>query len=430
VKFLFLVPGTSNYFCGTCLRDQALAQALRAAGHAVEIACLYLPLHVEREESRPPPLFFGGVNCYLQQRFALFRRTPRWVDALFDAPALLRAAGRRAGMTRPEELVDMTLSMLAGLAGRQAKEVRRLVDWIAGVSRPDVVVFSNALLLGSAPALREAMPRVQLHCTLQGEDTFVEGLPASAQPRVWAAMAANGRALDRWIAVSDFYREKMLARIGMPPERIVRVHNGLDLSPFAPAREKSGPPVIGYLSRLCHPKGIHTFLEAFGRLRQRPEFGSVRALVGGSRTAEDAALVRGLLAALPPETAAAVEVRPNLSLVEKARLLRECHLLSVPVNYDEAFGLYLPEAMASGTPVVQAHKGAAPEIIAATGGGMTYRDDTAAGLADAWAEALSDPARLRAWGRAGAEGARARFPAEAMARGVLEACETAQPVAG
>ena len=420
MKFLFLIPGTSNYFCGTCLRDQALVRALRALGHEARIACLYLPMHLEEEETTPPPLFFGGVNCYLQQKSAFFRKSPRWVDALFDAPALLRAAGRKAGMTQPDELVGMTLSMLRGEQGFQAKEVRRLAAWIRDVARPDVVVYSNAILLGSAPAVRAALPGVRIHCTLQGEDTFVEGLPAAAAREVWAAMAERGAAVDAFVAVSDYYRTKMKACLGLADERIHRVYNGLELDGYTAMPDKSGEPVIGYLSRLCRPKGVHTFVEAFRLLREDPAFAHVRAVAAGSCTAEDAELMRGLVSTLPASTAAGFSIRPNLSKPEKIRFLQSCHLLSVPVNYDEAFGLYLPEALACGTPVVQAHKGSFPELITRTGGGLTYPDDTPSGLASAWKRALADPTALRKLGRTGAESVRREFQARRMAGEVLE----------
>ena len=36
------------------------------------------------------------INAYLQQKFPIFRRTPRWLDGWLDHPALLRMATKNA----------------------------------------------------------------------------------------------------------------------------------------------------------------------------------------------------------------------------------------------------------------------------------------------------------------------------------------------
>ena len=47
MRFLFLTPGTGHFYCGSCLRDHALATALRREGHDVTVVPLYLPLMLE-----------------------------------------------------------------------------------------------------------------------------------------------------------------------------------------------------------------------------------------------------------------------------------------------------------------------------------------------------------------------------------------------
>ena len=50
-------------------------------GHDVLMVPVYLPLMVDSGDlSAGVPVFFGGINCYLQQKFGFFRRTPRWLD--------------------------------------------------------------------------------------------------------------------------------------------------------------------------------------------------------------------------------------------------------------------------------------------------------------------------------------------------------------
>ena len=101
MKLLFLTPGTGSYYCGVCMRDNALAKQLCATGHDAFLLPLYLPLTLEESAASPDaPVFFGGLNVYLQQRFAWFRNAPRWLDRLVDHPAILKMLGRFAGMTQ------------------------------------------------------------------------------------------------------------------------------------------------------------------------------------------------------------------------------------------------------------------------------------------------------------------------------------------
>ena len=93
MKVTFLTAGTGSYHCGACMRDNTLVTALHRDGHEVALLPMYLPMQLD-EESPPQesrvPIFFGGINVYLQNKFAFFRHTPRWFDALLNGAGLLR----------------------------------------------------------------------------------------------------------------------------------------------------------------------------------------------------------------------------------------------------------------------------------------------------------------------------------------------------
>ncbi|MEC8652560.1 MAG: glycosyltransferase family 1 protein, partial [Planctomycetota bacterium] len=99
MRFLLLTPGTGHFYCGSCLRDDALGQALRALGHDVDVVPLYLPMVLERDAGRAPTVQMGGINVYLQQTSRVARWLPNVVRRLLNNPTLLRWASRRGSMT-------------------------------------------------------------------------------------------------------------------------------------------------------------------------------------------------------------------------------------------------------------------------------------------------------------------------------------------
>ena len=92
MKIILITPGTGSYYCGVCMRDNALATELIRQGHDALMVPLYLPLQLDETSASPTaPRFFGGINVFLQERFSIFRHTPRWLDRVFDLPAALRS---------------------------------------------------------------------------------------------------------------------------------------------------------------------------------------------------------------------------------------------------------------------------------------------------------------------------------------------------
>src|ERR1043165_3021423 len=136
-------------FCGGCLRDNALVTALRKSGHDTLMLPLYLPLTLdEANQSDSAPIFFSGVNVFLEQKYSWFRRAPEWLHHALASKGLLKLLGGLAGRTRAEDVGDLTISMLRGEHGNQAREVEELVSWLQQHYRPDVISLSNVLLSG------------------------------------------------------------------------------------------------------------------------------------------------------------------------------------------------------------------------------------------------------------------------------------------
>jgi hypothetical protein len=150
MNILQITPGAGRMYCGNCLRDNALVAELRRQGHEALMVPLYLPLTLdEQDQSQGTPVFFGGVNVYLDQHWASYRRwAPRWLRQGLAAPRLLRWASGRAAKTRAADVGELTVSMLRGEAGHQARDLEELVGWLKGQPRVEVICLSNAMLLG------------------------------------------------------------------------------------------------------------------------------------------------------------------------------------------------------------------------------------------------------------------------------------------
>lgn len=424
-----LTPGTGSFYCGSCLRDNTLVRGLAALGHETQIVPLYLPLVLEDDAPAvDAAVHMGGVNLYLQQKLPLLRHTPSWIADRLDDPRVLRWAASKGDMTNASALGAMTLSMLRGEVGRQRKEVEKLIDWLSGQPRPDVLLLSNVMLAGLVRRLREVFG-ARVVCSLQGEAPFLDALPEPYRAQCWDVLRERVADVDAFVPVSRWYGELMGARLGLDPARVHPVHNGIEADDYAALERDPGPPTIGYLARMCADKGLPTLVEAFLLLRERVP--GARLRIAGVQLASDAQLIETLDARVREAGAgAAVDVLANIGRAEKLAFLRTLDALSVPATYGESFGLYLLEAWAAGVPVVQPHHGAFPELIGATGAGLLCAPDDPAALAAALEALLLDEDRRRALGAAGRAAVLERFTVSSMATGVERVCGTVLEAAG
>ena len=420
MNIVFITPGTGNYYCGVCMRDNALVRALMGLGENAVMLPMYLPILTDEPSvADDSPLFFGGINVYLQQNLSLFRHTPVWFDRVFDTPWLLSLVGRRSGMTDSSVLGEITVSMLKGESGKQVKEIDKLVDWLVRNLAVDIVFLSTILQAGLTRSLKKALS-VPVHCFLQGEDIFLDSLNAPYAEQAWSTLKSRAVDIDRFVAPSHFFADVMQRRLGIEDERICVIPNGINIEGYDTALKTPDPPVIGYLARLSKTKGLGTLIEGFILLKSRGRFPTCRLEVAGTVTGGDPSYIDSQKKKLDDVgLGGEVRFRFNISRAEKSDFLRRLTLFSVPAHYGEAFGLYLLEAMASAVPVVQPNVSAFPEIVNATGGGILYEPDTPEALVDSWESLLADPELAREIGMRGRESVLANFTIEGMAETVV-----------
>jgi glycosyltransferase involved in cell wall biosynthesis len=419
MRLLHLTAGAAAMYCGSCLRDNALAAELRRRGHDIVLMPIYTPTTTDETNVSASHVFFGGVSVFLEQRVPLFRHTPAILDRLWDSNLVLRLASKRQIKVDPAALGDMTVSMLKGSAGHQRKEVEKMRRWLAHEPRFDLVSLPFTLLIGLARPLREALG-APIACTLQGEDLFLEHLPEPWRTQSLELIRRAVADVDVFVSVSESYVGFMSDYLHIPRQKIAVVPIGIAQDGHHPKATRQAPPfTVGFFGRVAPEKGLHLLADAYRRLRGRPGVPPTRLLAGGYMLNEH----RPYFADIGRQMrewglADQFHYAGSPDRAGKIALLHEMDVMSMPATYDEPKGFTLIEAMANGVPVVQPDRGAFREIVTRTGGGLLVTPDDPEALADGLLALLADRRRAADLARAGAEGVRRHYTVEAMATAV------------
>jgi glycosyltransferase involved in cell wall biosynthesis len=264
---------------------------------------------------------------------------------------------------------------------RQLKRQGRLDILDAHFAYPD----------GYAATLLGRWLDVPVTITLRGTEVR-HARDAKLAPLVLAAV----RRANRVFAVSQSLRE-VVAGLGVDPEHVLVVGNGVDLDKFSPvpraiAREAlkipQDAPVLITVGGLVERKGAHRVIELLPALRR--QFPGLVYLVVGGPSAEgdmsealkrqviDAGLADAVcfLGALPPE-----ELRVPLSAAD----------VFVLATRNEGWANVLLEAMACGLPVVTTDVGGNREVVCDDGLGIVVPFGEPDRLESALREALGGP---------------------------------------
>jgi hypothetical protein len=415
-----ITPGAGAMYCGNCFRDNALVAEWRRMGHEAIMIPLYLPMTLEEvDQSQGTPIFFSGINVFLEQKLPWFGKLPAFLRNVFASPTLLKMASGHAAKTKPADVGDLTLSMLQGEHGLQAAELETLIQWLKTQPQSALICLSNGMLAGLGRRLRNEL-NTSVACMLQGEDYFLDALSPDFKSRCWNTFAERVSELDHILAPSEYYADRMATRLKLPRSRIKVVYNGIETTGYRKAAPTK--PTIGYFARMCPEKGLDTLIEAFIRLFARQTIPGLKLHIGGGLGPSDEPFVDGLKARLKAAGCyESVHFFPNLDKVAKQEFFSRLSVFSVPALYGEAFGLYLVEAWASGIPVVQPNHAAFPELISTTGAGLICEPSNPDSLADHLQQILTQPALHDQLSRAALNASATRFNAKSMAENFLSA---------
>jgi len=289
----------------------------------------------------------------------------------------------------------------------------RAIGRVVRAEQPDLVHthMVHADVYGSVAARRSGVPFIS---TRHNDDRYLLG-PFRYVDR-WFM-----RSVSRVIAISEAVRD-FQERAGLPAEKLVTVHYGLDQAPSAPSEVTphgagipDDAPLVLAIGRLIEQKDHTTLLHAFaGVHRQMPE---ARLAILGWGLLEPR--LRDLTAELGLEGSVSI-----LGRVEPRDWLARADLFAHTSRW-EGFGIVLLEAMLSGLPVVATNVSAVPEIVLDGETGLLATAGDVPRITANVVRLLSDPEERARFGAAGLVRARVEFSVDRMTSATIGVYEKA-----
>ena len=229
---------------------------------------------------------------------------------------------------------------------------------------------------------------------------------------------AVGRGIDYFIAVSAAQRQYLVEEKGLPPKKIVIIHNGADIGRFDPRLNPpqglraslgiaEGDPVVLVLARLEPQKGHEVLLAALPQVRR--EFPTVRVICAGDGSLRETLQQRTRDLGLE-ETVRFVGYQSN-----PAEWLALADFAVLPSHF-EGLPITSIESLAMEKPMVATAVDGTAEVVINGKTGLTVPPGDPARLAEAMCQMLRDPGLRQKLGRAGRSWVEQHFGQEEQVR--------------
>ncbi len=379
-----------------------------------------------------PPFIYGGAGVHVEELARVLRQLVDLRIHAFDGPRKEGEVGADPGVTGYSDLPGLadangaiqTLGVdLAMTPGMEGTDLIHSHTWYTNFAGYLGKLLYDVPLVVSAHSLEPLRPWKK------------EQLGGGYAVSSFAERVAYENA-DAIVAVSHGMRDDILrAYPNVDPDRVVVIHNGIDLSRWhrptdvegeakaAAIRDSHGidpnRPTVVFVGRITRQKGLPYFLRAVELL---PEDAQVVLLAGAPDTEEIAKEVEGLVKDLQKTRTGIVNIPEMLPHEEVTAILAGADVFATPSIY-EPLGIVNLEAMAMELPVVGSATGGIPDVIVDGETGFLVpieqvQDGTGTPLNPAKFQAdfaekltilLEDPALAKKMGKAGLERARTEF---------------------
>ncbi|MEN3940754.1 glycosyltransferase [Prosthecobacter sp. SYSU 5D2] len=177
--------------------------------------------------------------------------------------------------------------------------------------------------------------------------------------------------VKKWIAISDFMRERLIEAGAVAPDRIVTLRHAWDCLPQAPEKQDAGYYL--FLGRLIEEKGLPTLLDAWDMLQAQLGKATPRLHIAGegpmAEQVRQHARTNPFICALG-----------NVGGETKTDQLLRCRAVVVPSVWWEPLGLVTYEAYDYAKPVLAASSGGLTETVQHSRTGFLHVPGDAAGL--------------------------------------------------
>jgi len=242
--------------------------------------------------------------------------------------------------------------------------------------------------------------------TVQGSDIF----EATRIPFVSSITRAVLNSAFKVLALSNSLKEATVA-LGVPPEHVEIVPNGVDINKYQPPTSDRQPLII-FVGWLIERKGVGYLVRAMTQIQHK--LNQHRLLFIGEGP------LRTELSKLAAEIGIAdrVQFLGQQPPEEVSKWLRRAELLVLP-SLEEGLGVVLLEALASGTPCVASRVGGIQEVLSPEVG-ILVEPANVNELAQAIIDILSDRDRWMKLSRNARALAEERFSWEVIASRLVE----------
>jgi glycosyltransferase involved in cell wall biosynthesis len=136
-----------------------------------------------------------------------------------------------------------------------------------------------------------------------------------------------------------------LINLGIDPDKISIIPNGIDINIFSPDFSKTDDNRILFIGRLVHGKGVRTLLQAFLAIRQ--QFPHIKLIIVGSGPEKQPCVEFVIKHSMMNN----VEFKAHLSQNELIHEYRTCNYFILP-SFTEGLPLTILEAMGCGKPII------------------------------------------------------------------------------